>query len=314
MKYQEHFVKTVKHYFQRQGEEWLMGLPSLINYCEERWQLRMLAPYSLSINYVAPAVKNTGEKLVVKCCIPGKEFLNELEALRLMKGERMVSVLDWDEQRGIILLEKLEPGSCLAELENDEEACRISAIVMKKITRRLSPAEACGLPSTLDREESLKEIIRNYPEGTGPITRQMLNQALKLYTYLNGSSRERWILHGDFHPYNILDTGKDEWKAIDPKGLTGEREADLIQFMLNKLPEDKEKAYEVIKERAGIFTEELGLNKQRLLLWGYSHAVLSTSWTVDGMNYDKKFFNGIEIFRKLYEDSTRNFLEKITLN
>ncbi|UTR09848.1 aminoglycoside phosphotransferase family protein [Evansella sp. LMS18] len=314
MKFQEHFVKTVKHYFGREGEEWLLRLPRLINHCEERWQLRMLAPYSLSINYVAPAVKLTGEKLVVKCCIPGKEFLNELEALRLLKGERMGAVIDWDDQNGIILLEKLEPGLCLAELEDDEEACRISASVFKNITRRLSPGEARGLPSTHDREKSLREIIRNHPEGTGPITGQMLKQALKLYTYLNGSTRERWILHGDFHPYNILLTGQDDWKAIDPKGLTGEREADLIQFILNKLPEDKEKAYGVIRTRSGIFAEELNLDKQRLLLWGYAHAVLSTSWTVDGRNYDKKFFNGIDIFRKLYEEITGNYLENLSLD
>jgi streptomycin 6-kinase len=73
----------------------------------------------------------------------------------------------------------------------------------------------------------------------------------------------------------------------------------LIQYMLNKLP------HEGVKE--------LNLDKERLLLWGYCHTVLATSWTVDEETYDVSFYQGIEIFEKLYETNfgTMNGEEKL---
>lgn len=89
--------------------------------------------------------------------------------------------------------------------------------------------------------------------------------------------------------------------SIDPKGLVGEREYDLIQYMLNNLP--GKNAYQTIKDRVNVFTEELSLQKDRLLLWGYCHSVLSTAWTVDKEgSFAQPFFDGISIFDNLYRE------------
>jgi streptomycin 6-kinase len=127
-----------------------------------------------------------------------------------------------------------------------------------------------------------------------------LEKALNIFTYMNKTTEQHKLLHGDFHHYNVLASGDGKWMAIDPKGLIGDVEYDLIQYMLNKLPDKG--AYEVIEKRVNIFTEELNLDKERLLLWGYCHTVLATAWTVDdNETYEKSFYQGIEIFEKLYE-------------
>ncbi|WP_157783014.1 hypothetical protein [Alkalibacillus haloalkaliphilus] len=82
--------------------------------------------------------------------------------------------------------------------------------------------------------------------------------------------------------------------------------------MLNKLPEQE--AYEIIKKRTEIFMSKLNISYERLLLWGYSHAVLATSWSVDGENYDECFFKSISIFKSLCESSAGAKLEKVYLN
>ncbi|MFC0471098.1 aminoglycoside phosphotransferase family protein [Halalkalibacter kiskunsagensis] len=298
MKLQEHFVQSVRLYYKAKGEAWLQQLPKLIQYCEQKWSIKLKEPYFLSINYVAPATMEDGTEIVVKICIPDEGFLNELEALQLFANDRMVSLIDSDKRYGIIVLKKLSPGHTLAEVNNDEDACYIAAHLIKAITK---PAPVhTRIPTTGSREEQLRQLVYVNPNGVGPISQQTLDQALRIFTYLHQTTKFYKLLHGDFHHYNVLASENGTWTAIDPKGLIGEVEYDLIQYMLNKLPVHN--AYDVIKKRVEIFTEELHLDKERLLLWGYCHTVLATAWTVDeDRSYNTQFFGGIEIFEKLYK-------------
>ncbi len=299
MELQEKFVQSVRMYFNLQGEEWLSKLPEIIQYCENKWNLQMKQPYALSINYVAPAIMENGSEVVVKICIPGKGFQDELEVLRLFNGKGMVKLIEFDEENGIFILEKLTPGSTLAEVHDDEEASRIAANVVKRLSV-VAPRNS-KIPSIKVREDNLRGIVEKHPHGIGPFSIDNLEKALTIFTYLNNTTTQQNLLHGDFHHYNVLSSKNNHWVAIDPKGLIGEIEYDLIQYMLNKLP--IKNAYDVIKRRVEIFTEELQLNEQRLLLWGYCHTILSTSWSVDDKgNYDTSFYQGVAIFEKLYED------------
>ncbi|WP_216831124.1 aminoglycoside phosphotransferase family protein [Alkalihalobacterium elongatum] len=299
MELQLQFVQNVKHCFNELGKKWLDELPNIIKYCEEKWSLQIQKPYTLSINYAAPAKLLNGKEVVVKLCLPGDEFLGELEALQLLQKRGIVRLIDADTERGVMVLEKITPGHALADMNEDEDACLIAARVFRTLITRVPTITK--ISTTKDREKKLREIFSEHRNGIGPITKDTLEKALKLFHYLNKTTKESWLLHGDFHPYNILLCKDGSWKAIDPKGLIGEAEYDLIQYLLNKLPE--EGAYDVMRKRVDIFTHELQLDKKRLLLWGYCHAVLATSWTVDGDNYSRSFYQGIMIFEKLYEES-----------
>ncbi|PLR89811.1 aminoglycoside phosphotransferase family protein [Bacillus sp. T33-2] len=308
MKLQKRFVALVRQYFKENGEVWLQNLPKLIHYCQQKWSIQVKEPFpSLSINYVAPAIMEDKTEIVVKICIPGESFLDELEALQLFRQRGIVQLIDSDKENGIIILEKLSPGYTLAEVQDDEEACRLASGVIKNLT---IPAPAYSrLPTVTAREDKLQKLVDTHSDGVGPVSRQTLEIAFRIFKYLNQTTEKNFLLHGDFHHYNVLASGEGTWRAIDPKGLIGEIEYDLVQYMLNRQP--GEGAYEVIEKRAEIFTKELNLNKERLLLWGYCHTVLATSWTVnDDGTYDESFYQGIEIFEKLYE---ANFGTKVCL-
>ncbi|WLD93864.1 aminoglycoside phosphotransferase family protein [Alkalihalobacillus sp. AL-G] len=298
MELQKQFVQSVRLFFKERGEAWLNQLPELILYCEQKWSMKMEEAYSLSVNYVAPAKMDNGREVVVKICISSEGFLDELEALRLFGEKGIVQLVDSDLEKGIILLERLSPGHTLAELDDHDEACRIAAEVVRNLSIPAPPETR--IPTVKVREESLREIVKRHKDGFGPISIEVLERALKIFTYMNETTEKRLLLHGDFHHYNVLSSGEGVWTAIDPKGLIGEIEYDLIQYMLNKLPDQG--AYEVIEKRADTFTEELNLNRERLLLWGYCHTVVATAWSVDDDgSYCESFYQGIEIFEKLYE-------------
>ncbi|RBW67579.1 aminoglycoside phosphotransferase family protein [Bacillus taeanensis] len=291
------FVKTIKDVHKEKAEKWLKDFDRLIYDCEKRWQMEIMSPFALSYNFVAPAMLKDGTEIVIKLVVPGEEFLAEVEALKLFDGNGIVKIIDVDIEKGVLLLERLIPGKTLASLENDEEATHIASQVMKKLW--IPSPNAARVPTTVQREKQLINIYRRYTEGIGPITKEILQEAVGTFKSMNSMLNKPFLLHGDLHHYNILMAGRESWLAIDPKGLIGDREYDVIQFLLNKLP--NENLTTVIEKRIDIFVEELNLDKKRILLWGFSHAVLATCWTIqeDG-SYNETFFNTINAFKHLY--------------
>ncbi|WP_177167236.1 aminoglycoside phosphotransferase family protein [Salinibacillus kushneri] len=287
------FIKSVQFHFGEIGEKWLKQLPELIGYCEQKWNVKIEEPISLSINYVAPAVMQDGSSVFIKISIPGEEFRNEIKALDLFRTRKMVKPIDYDLKCGILLLKKLVPGDSLAELSNDELRTQIAAEVHNSLTYP-SQNQITLLPTTKSREGQLRKILQTNPNGIGPYSRSILQKALSLFAYLNETAKQNWILHGDFHHENIL-RDKGGWVAIDPKGLIGEREYDFIQFLLNQLP--KENVEQTINKRIEILAEQCQLAKHRLIKWGFCHSVLATCQTSDDKNhYNEDFYQGSKAF------------------
>src|SRR5207247_11215211 len=90
-------------------------------------------------SYVAPAVLEDGTDVVLKVGFPSREFMTEMEALRLFEGHGIVQLLDADAGQGAMLLERLRPGTPLADLADDEEATSIAAGVMRQLWRPAPP-------------------------------------------------------------------------------------------------------------------------------------------------------------------------------
>ena len=291
------FVKTIKDIHKEKGEKWLADFDRLINECEERWKMKIMPPFELSYNFVAPAKANVGTDLVMKLTVPNEEFLSEVSALKEFNGNGMVSLIDTDLEKGIIILERLIPGNTLVSIENEDEAVLIASSIMKKLWR---PApKNCNVQSIIDRQNSLMRISKENPDGIGPITSEIMLEAVDIFNELVTTQTDLYLLHGDLHHYNILQASKDKWLAIDPKGLIGEREYDTIQFLLNNL-ENKD-IHTIIDQRVDLLVEQLALDKRRLLLWGFAHAVLSTCWSLeDEGTYNEHFYKAIFVFKELY--------------
>ena len=110
----------------------------------------------------------------------------------------------------------------------------------------------------------------------------MLDRAEGLYAELSASQGPRVLLHGDLHHYNILEDARRGWLAIDPKGVLGERAFEAGAMLRNPLGEMRQFAdAAIISRRTAILTELLGLDRQRILGWAFSQAVLSALWSIE---------------------------------
>ncbi|MBH0156257.1 phosphotransferase [Fictibacillus sp. 5RED26] len=294
------FIKQITGVHGEKASEWLRHFEEMLADCEKIYNLHIQQTFNLSYNFVAPALRSDGSEVVLKIVIDQKEFEAELRALQLLSGESTVKVLAFEKERGIMILERIKPGQTLAEIEDDDQATIIAAKVMKVL---MAPASAdTNLPTVLDRENSLKRIYQNYNDYQ-PVSNTTIEEALSIFRELNRSIDKPYILHGDLHHYNILANG-DSWTVIDPKGLIGDREYEVVQYLLNKLPEQRME--EITEKRIEIFVDVLNLNKERVLLRAYSHAVLATCWTIEDGQMQDSFLNTIQVFKNLVSKYKNN--------
>jgi streptomycin 6-kinase len=85
------------------------------------------------------------------------------------------------------------------------------------------------------------------------------------------------VLHGDLHHDNVLDGGARGWRAIDPKGVWGDRGYDYANLICNP---DAATAIARLPRRIERASKMSGLPAGRLLRWLIAYLGLSASWTL----------------------------------
>lgn len=261
------------------GRAWLENLPALIDECRERWSLKLDDPFpNLSYNLTFPATGSDGVELVLKLGVPCSELLTEAAALGLFEGIGAVRLLDHEAPRGILLMERVVPGTALHKLQSETEATRTAAALMRELWRFPPPNHA--FPSLATWFQAFARLRKNFAGSCGPFPVKLIDAAERTFAELRASTFRFVILHGDLHHENILFSAKRGWLAIDPKGICGDPAYEVGPFMLNQLPAgDPESAtMEIFKQRLEIFSEELGISRSRLAQWSFCHAVLSAVW------------------------------------
>lgn len=133
-------------------------------------------------------------------------------------------------------------------------------------------------PTVSDAALGIDKLRKYYKGSAGPFPEGVVKKVEALFPEMISSQGDTYVLHGDLHHENILlsDSG---WKLIDPKGVIGELEVELIPFLSNNLPE---RNFELaIDNRIDTFYKELGINIARTYAWGLCYSLLSAWWNVE---------------------------------
>lgn len=263
------------------GARWLPDIPRLLAEIERSWDLHVGEPYDLSWNYVAPATRADGVACVVKLAVPGTSGLDrEAAALAGFAGRGAVALLDRDDSRGALLLERAEPGCELADFgpERDGEATTILCSVMRRLWRR-PPAEH-GLPNLAGYGSAFENYDHRYGSG-GPLPRHLVARAADLLVQLSATASHTMLLHGDLHHHNILQAAREPWLAIDPHGLVGDRGFDVGAMLYNPVTHDADLLRRLLPSRVEQLADLTALPLERVLGWGFVMAVLSEVWSTE---------------------------------
>jgi streptomycin 6-kinase len=111
------FISIITNTYGEDGEQLIANLPALIAEASQRWGLTNVRPVpNLAYNFVAFANRED-RQVVLKIGVPHDGLKSEIATLRPFNGEGACQLLEADEEKGFLLLERLQPGVMLSTLE-----------------------------------------------------------------------------------------------------------------------------------------------------------------------------------------------------
>jgi streptomycin 6-kinase len=260
------------------GSDWLTSLPAIVDACVEQWALRVGETLVGGVSFVL-AVERDGVRGVLKINFPENESEREPDALAHWDGHGAVRLLEYDEPRRALLIERCEPGSRLWEIEDDEEATRIAASVLAVLWKP-PPVDHDFISLASVAADWAVDLPRDWEALGRPFSRLILDEAVAACVELGADQGDPVVLHQDFHGANVLRAEREPWLAIDPKPLVGEREFDAASLLRDRrwlLGATGDAAR--IRRRLDVLVAELGVDRERMRRWGIAHAL---AWGVSG--------------------------------
>ncbi len=282
------FTRTITELFGDQGVAWLADLPALVDECARRWSLEVGPPFDpLSYNYVAPARRADGTEVALKLGVPNAELTSEIETLRLYGGDGIVRLYEAEPERGILLMERLIPGTPLAVVEDDEAATSIATSLLRRLWRPVP--EQHPFLTVESWAAGLGRLRARFGGGTGPFPAAVVDRAERLFAGLIASTTEPMLMHGDFHHWNILAAEREPWLVIDPKGVVGDPGYEVGPWIANRVRdtqlEDPASAKRRMARILDQLAAELEMDRARLTSWAFAQAVLSAWWSFEDHGY-----------------------------
>ncbi|HEY4196920.1 MAG TPA: aminoglycoside phosphotransferase family protein [Mucilaginibacter sp.] len=258
------------------GKKWLDDLDGLIGYCKTKWQFEIIEVEKLSFNFVVRVQLKDNSKAILKLGLPGKELQSELEALTAYNGQGYCKMLDAEAEKGIMLLEYIEPGTYLNTIQ-DDIAKTTTIVNLIKSMAGLNPLSLYPFQTAGDFYHDLLRLYVRF--GNTDIPEYLFKEAISAYNLIESDPHPQRLLHGDLHQENIILGQDGEWKAIDPKGVISETGYELFPFLVNDV-EGKDIAT-TINKRIETFSDQLKIKRERIVQWGIFRSVLSAYWQIE---------------------------------
>ena len=268
--------------FGLQGRTWVEKQRGVLADCAEQWDLGFdgLAPGGLPTNVVI-FVRRAGKALVLKTGFPHPEHLNELftelQVLRRWQGRaQCVQLVDYDEAHGVLLMERVLPGTMFRQESVDQRSTSIPDLFS------LTPLEAETLDGDLPNyRDWIARAFETYRKSGETLLLPHLILAEAYLAKLLNLYPDQYLLHGDLHHENMLKGDDDAWIAIDPKGVMGPPILEYGRFMHNFVADETQhdSVEAVLVNRSKTLAGKFPVDE--LLMTGYIDLVLSVCWTLN---------------------------------
>jgi len=209
--------------------------------------------------------------VVVKISEPDEETEHEPDALRAWDGQGAIRLLEYDEQRHAMLLERSQPGTTLLGLD-DDAAGDVVAGLLPRLWQE-PPPSLRALSDLADRW--LDELPAHWEAAGRPFDRLLLDAALGHLRELSSTQGELVLSNEDFHAGNVLRAQREPWLAIDPKPIAAEREFTLVAMVRDRKDEvlAGPRPLARLRRRLDRFSSDLSLDRERVCGWTIAHTV-----------------------------------------
>jgi streptomycin 6-kinase len=252
------------------GEAWLAELPGIIEDLLSQWECVADGPVMHGQVGVIVPVGSAAGPAVLKVSFPHPGNVHEPDAYAAWEGRGAVLLYERDDEHFAMLLERVQP-STLWELGDGDQIVTVAG----RLSSRLSVATTADLPRLADQADSWEEELRRgAADFPGAVPGVALAAALAVVDEL-GRDQPEMLVHGDFHPHNILRGEREPWLAVDPKGYVGDPAYDGATLLKPRAlalieAEDLTKA---LRHELAVFAEAAGLDPERVRRWAHLQVV-----------------------------------------
>jgi streptomycin 6-kinase len=239
------FRSSVTRLVGEEAREWLARLPALEAEIAARWCLTLgdeLPGGKLAS--VRAARRADGTEAVLKLAGPWDRTADEIACLRLWGGEPAPALLEADEERGAILLERIAPGERMTDADPESVASVLAGIHLPDplglrslhatVARRLDRAEHDGRASGLRLDWARTAVERLHEDVPAAV-----------------------VVHGDFDDRNLLTCARRGLCAIDPLPCSGDGVYDAAYWVHANRRPGRRARFEAILAAAGLDRERL---------------------------------------------------------
>ena len=195
-------MKTLTHnitnIYGKNGEIWIASLPDLVAMLADHWNLSHIIPVTnMTFNYVAKAISNTGQPVVLKISCDTETIANERWAL-LNFNSGSIKLIDFNEKYNALLLQQAVPGTTLKSLYPAQTEYVMDCYVntMKKLH-----SNSLSIKQSYPHIADWLKIIDNLTPDQ--VSTHLINRAIDLRDKLLTSIGPLVFLHGDLHHDNI---------------------------------------------------------------------------------------------------------------
>jgi streptomycin 6-kinase len=269
------------------GRLWIAGLPAMAIAAMDRWELVEDGQVaSGAVALIIPVARRDGSKAVLKLQPVDDETAGEPAALRTWAGRGAVRLLEHDPSSGAMLLERLDASRDLNTMEDDLAAAEIIATLLVQLNSVPAPA------GMRDLRDVAARTLAGAPEAIqlveDPDERRLLINCTARLQELITDRLENRLLHWDLHYFNTLSTvdGVTEWKAIDPKPLSGDSGFELLPALWNRWDDlvGSGDVARALLRRFDLMTEVLGLECARAVGWTLGRVLQNAVWDLVRFN------------------------------
>jgi streptomycin 6-kinase len=226
-----------------------------------------------TINLLFSCVSEFYGNCVLKMCIPGPEVATEINCLRAYDDKGYCKLWDFNLSDDVLLLEQVIPGDQMWAVTDYRERARLMAWTVKDLPIIYNGSEK--YPTYLSWMKRIHQTLTNMGDLDDVI--YFLNKAINIYIELKQQHNKTYLLHGDLHQENMLLNLKGGYTIIDPKGVIDDPVMETARFLLNEIPCEDNKIYEMVE----IMSPIIGITQKDILKSLFIDTALGNSWCME---------------------------------